>query len=211
MHPDSLPMRPRLVATLVLIPVVLVVWYVALNWLLSFMFAPPVTTPTRGSSLNWIGFALVYSGPFPWYYFAVLAIWWRTVRWTGARRVWVAVISLIVLVAAVVSGTLGAVGVAPLLQIATNSLLVPAALFALSVVCYPRGDELPTGGVACPRCGYDLRGQRECRCPECGQQFALGELTWSATRAPSAQAPSPGGAATAGKGNVGSAERSERD
>ncbi len=30
--------------------------------------------------------------------------------------------------------------------------------------------------VPCPGCGYDMRGQKECRCPECGRQFSLSEL-----------------------------------
>lgn len=30
--------------------------------------------------------------------------------------------------------------------------------------------------VYCPKCGYDMRGQRELRCPECGAEFSVGEL-----------------------------------
>ena len=28
----------------------------------------------------------------------------------------------------------------------------------------------------CPKCGYDIRGLPECRCPECGEQWRLGEV-----------------------------------
>lgn len=30
--------------------------------------------------------------------------------------------------------------------------------------------------VLCPTCGYSLIGLRECRCPECGQEFTLDEI-----------------------------------
>jgi len=47
------------------------------------------------------------------------------------------------------------------------------ALIVVARICWePR--EGPA--VPCPKCGYDLRGQQECRCPECGQQFTVGEL-----------------------------------
>jgi len=32
----------------------------------------------------------------------------------------------------------------------------------------------------CPKCGYNLSGQRLCRCPECGGEFRLDELWRSA-------------------------------
>jgi ssDNA-binding Zn-finger/Zn-ribbon topoisomerase 1 len=28
----------------------------------------------------------------------------------------------------------------------------------------------------CPNCGYNLSGLRQCRCPECGKEYALDEL-----------------------------------
>jgi len=30
--------------------------------------------------------------------------------------------------------------------------------------------------VSCPKCGYDLHGLSECRCPECGQQYTIDQL-----------------------------------
>jgi len=30
--------------------------------------------------------------------------------------------------------------------------------------------------VYCPKCGYDMRAQRDLRCPECGSEFSVGEL-----------------------------------
>ena len=41
----------------------------------------------------------------------------------------------------------------------------------------------------CPKCGYDLSGLTQCRCPECGSEFRLDEL-WRANP------PMPGGGGT---------------
>src|SRR5262245_6155290 len=38
--------------------------------------------------------------------------------------------------------------------------------------------------VACPKCGYDLRAQRECRCPECGHAFTLADIAGGPPRRP---------------------------
>ena len=35
------------------------------------------------------------------------------------------------------------------------------------------------GAIPCPNCGYDLRGQRNTSCPECGREFALQDLIQS--------------------------------
>jgi predicted RNA-binding Zn-ribbon protein involved in translation (DUF1610 family) len=40
---------------------------------------------------------------------------------------------------------------------------------------------LQSDGPRCPKCGYDLQGQSELRCPECGERWTLGEL-WIAQR-----------------------------
>jgi hypothetical protein len=32
---------------------------------------------------------------------------------------------------------------------------------------------LRTHSANCPRCGYDLRGIQDCKCPECGQHVAM--------------------------------------
>jgi uncharacterized paraquat-inducible protein A len=29
---------------------------------------------------------------------------------------------------------------------------------------------------ACPKCGYNMSGLRQCRCPECGAEFDLDEV-----------------------------------
>jgi hypothetical protein len=35
---------------------------------------------------------------------------------------------------------------------------------------------LGVGTIACPRCGYNLTGLREARCPECGSQYTIDQL-----------------------------------
>jgi hypothetical protein len=65
------------------------------------------------------------------------------------------------------------------------SLLSPLWSLALGTVivlvswCYfsPPTPSPDVMNVLCPSCGYDLRGQRECRCPECGREFSLSDLT----------------------------------
>ena len=37
-------------------------------------------------------------------------------------------------------------------------------------------DVLTDEELACPSCGYDLRGQRQTRCPECGRAYTIQEL-----------------------------------
>lgn len=45
-----------------------------------------------------------------------------------------------------------------------------------------RCPSLPSeSSIACPKCGYDLRGLPETRCPECGRSFTADEI-WAAQR-----------------------------
>ena len=56
-------------------------------------------------------------------------------------------------------------------------LLVP--LFALFVILagISAGARIVTAeDVPCPSCGYNLRGLREARCPECGSSFTIEQL-----------------------------------
>lgn len=130
---------------------------------------------------------------------AMLLIWWRTFRFSPRAR-WIAL-----LVSVAVVGLWAGLAVYVILFADTRGVGVPLfvdvmrALFALtlggaaSVACglawlwvhrlgRPRA---PTAldVVPCPACGYDLRGQEVCRCPECGQQFTVGAVVGAALAA----------------------------
>lgn len=108
------------------------------------------------------------------------AVWRRVVHWTAGR------IGLTILAAA------GAVGIARLVVLGNDVFLsgniqavhpwdlagdCAAAVWIGATAYLWRGGT--TGHVPrlpCPRCGYDLRGLREARCPECGTEYTLDEL-----------------------------------
>ena len=171
-------MRPRVAATLALIPATIFIWYVATVSVVSatlrlFSAQPPVPIWAQ-----WVWALLMLPGPFPYYYISVLALWWGTVRWTTRRRVWVAIITAALLCATVLGGLAYAADtdIGILILGAVNCIFGPGCLVLIAWLCYPREVEREVGSVLCPRCGYDMRGQRSCRCPECGAQFSLGEL-----------------------------------
>ncbi|HYE20540.1 MAG TPA: hypothetical protein VEA69_18980 [Tepidisphaeraceae bacterium] len=61
-----------------------------------------------------------------------------------------------------------------------GSALTPFVWMILTLFFWVRSEPASEAGAAvsvrCPACGYDLRGQREARCPECGAAFSIGEL-----------------------------------
>lgn len=182
-NPSALPMRPRLAATLALLPAVVFGWYFAGNYLFE---AVGIAGRPQPSATQVLLFSLfVYSGPFPFYYVIVLGIWWTTVRWTLGRRIGVGIVSAVVVGASAATGlvALGGGGYDPNLIVpaaAFNCVIGPALLVLVAWICYPTAAEMGAGKLQCPRCNYDLRGQRECRCPECGLAFALGDLAKTA-------------------------------
>jgi len=108
------------------------------------------------------------------------AVWRTLVHWTLAR------IGLTVLAAA------GAMAAARLVVLGDDLLLggdfhavhpwdlggeLAAGLWIGATAYLWRGG--PTRHIAklpCPRCGYDMRGLHEARCPECGTQYTLDGL-----------------------------------
>jgi len=111
-------------------------------------------------------------------YLGCLLIWRRAVNWTPRRRLGLLLIllafALLLLLAAGVPQLLGWHAEAALRTLLSTSLVASGlALWATAWICHdaPEPDK-----VACPSCGYDLRGQQECRCPECGQEYTVGEL-----------------------------------
>ena len=56
-------------------------------------------------------------------------------------------------------------------------LLVPLfALFVILAGISGRDRIVTAEDVPCPSCGYNLRGLREARCPECGSSFTIEQL-----------------------------------
>jgi hypothetical protein len=111
-------------------------------------------------------------------YLGCLLIWWPVVDWTPRRRLGLLgislVLALLLLLAAGLPRLFGWGTDSSVLTLLSTSLVTSGlALWATAWICH----DLPEPAkVACPSCGYDLRGQRECRCPECGKQFTVGEL-----------------------------------
>lgn len=160
-------LHPRIGATFLLIPAAVVVEFLlyGLGWfvnetvlILCMLFAPAF---------------VLYAG--------TLLIWASAVRWTPRRRKQTVAVSIAVLgahgaIIAVIFTTNWnpAIALTPGLSI----LISIAAVFMLNLWWYtPPQDRHEPGLVPCPRCGYDLRGQTTCRCPECGTEFTLGELS----------------------------------
>ena len=114
-----------------------------------------------------------------------VSVWWPQVPWTTWR--W-CLTALAVVWSALVGFVVGMV-----VDVLTHSDEMGMVLGGLFwVLCWlastafiwretaaERADRLQGGGRAvihCPRCGYNLTGLREARCPECGTQYTLDEL-----------------------------------
>lgn len=52
-----------------------------------------------------------------------------------------------------------------------------AAVLVIHFLCFERARLIERCGFRCQSCGYDLQGQVEPRCPECGREFDAGERT----------------------------------
>lgn len=113
-------------------------------------------------------------------YGGVAAIWCSAVVWSRRRLRWAAAVTLGVLTCST--------GVIYLSAIYweewpytyakdLNAILCGLALMLLARVCFsPMQWELSLTMTICPKCGYDLRCCRECRCPECGEPFVLRDV-----------------------------------
>lgn len=164
-------LHPRVAATFALIPLTFGV--VTASYLLLAEFWQ--------SAAYWVIVLGVVVGPAIVFYGGALLIWCRTVRWTR-RKVIGTVVNTIAFVASI-----AAVGAATGLMLhafaAFAFMLVASLLFGavalvtLSWICWTPPAERETAGcVPCPKCGFDLRGQQNCRCPECGFVFQLGQI-----------------------------------
>lgn len=114
-----------------------------------------------------------------------IRVWRGSVRWTAARGFRTAVA---VPATAAVAATLG-LGSAVLLRYDEIGIIVGGGLWlalwiaAIALIWREtpgeRAGRLRLPGdvaLACPKCGYDLRGLHEARCPECGTQYTLDGL-----------------------------------
>ncbi len=106
-----------------------------------------------------------------------LWIWWPTFRHHPRRHAVVAKITIVYL--AVLSPGILLIFLANAdLGIALTIVLALIGC-GVAVIVMNRRLRAPSragGAVPCPHCAYDMRGQHECRCPECGAQFTVGEL-----------------------------------
>jgi hypothetical protein len=108
-----------------------------------------------------------------------LLIWWREVNWSVTR--------LILTVASIAWSTIPAIGIMlyaepgwPSSRVYLAAICWASCWIASTALIWRSGEFSETaslaGAVPCPQCGYDLRGQRNTQCPECGRAYQLGEI-----------------------------------
>jgi uncharacterized paraquat-inducible protein A len=162
------PLHPRIAATFALFPVI-VGLEIAVVWMCDRL-------DRRFDELVAWTPAMLFPGVA--FYLGCFLIWKSTICWTPARRFRVFVIvmtsALLLLLVAGVPAMLGASHDWVLFSLLSAGGIISGAAVWLTVcICC---DAPEPSRVLCPSCGYDLRGQQECRCPECGEQFTVGEL-----------------------------------
>jgi len=115
-----------------------------------------------------------------------LALWHRSVLWTGWRKGMTLLAGVGCLVAGAALGLYMSVmipyGHEP--AIFMGGLLVIVLWLVVSVLLWretaaERAERIRQAGgevLFCPRCGYNMTGLYESRCPECGTRFTLDQL-----------------------------------
>ena len=177
---DRRNLHPRLARTIALAPIVLgttvcsSVAYV-IGIIPSFARSVPGTTL---SALYPIVVFIVFVWAIPVIgYGGSLWIWWPTFGHHPRHRavvlkatvVYLAVLSPSILLTLLLDPFLGSMA----------SIVLALIGCGVAVIVINRKLAAPDhagGAVPCPHCAYDMRGQHECRCPECGAQFTVGEL-----------------------------------
>ena len=113
-----------------------------------------------------------------------ILLWRSSVRWTAARRM--ATVGAAVL--SFVTSLLVAVAINEMLERDIGSFVGSVMarmlwLVATVLIWRESADErikrlrdIGTDNIVCPKCGYNLTGLHQARCPECGTQFTLNEL-----------------------------------
>jgi hypothetical protein len=116
-----------------------------------------------------------------------LWLWRHSVNWTGARLVHTALAGAGCIVAGIVLGVVLAsfsgisdasfsIFIAGLVAIFT---WLPLTVIIWKETAQERTDRLrqaATDVLFCPRCGYNMTGLYEARCPECGARFTISQL-----------------------------------
>ena len=111
-----------------------------------------------------------------------IALWRKSVRWTGWRVIATGVAAVAVLLPALIGGV--AIGVADddlgafIGGIIAILLWLTCTVFIWRDTRSERAARFAGSGqaVVCPGCGYNLTGLRQTTCPECGAAFTLNEL-----------------------------------
>jgi hypothetical protein len=139
---------------------------------------------SRGRSQEDLVFAV--SGLVTWGFVGLY--WWQVWRestlWTSARIFGTFAAAGFALFCGVIVGFLAEQMIAHGFGFFLGSVTPPLLWLVMSIFVWRETEEeraariRRSGGetVACPRCGYNLTGLREARCPECGTQFTLDEL-----------------------------------
>ncbi len=168
------PLHPRLAISFLLLPLslgVIGMLWAAATYLVSDLRLPAATVVFCAAAVL---AALLPPGIA---YVGGVLLWAPTVRWTRRRRPSMRLLHLaaaVTMAAGLGVTILSSVFWLFLVLFASSLILAGIALIVMNRICYDPpdvGDEMP-----CPACGYDLRGQRECRCPECGRRYTVGEL-----------------------------------
>jgi hypothetical protein len=159
-NPPTENLHPRVAASFALVPIV--IGSVALPALLPGLQTPILTV------------ALLVIIP-PGLVFGVGLFLWRPALERSPRTAWrfnlvCGLYTVVILTGAVFSLLGGMLGIG--LTIVAGVLGAGVGFLVLSTIV--RSPE--SNPLACANCDYDLRGQYECRCPECGHEYTVGDI-----------------------------------
>ncbi|MBN2446586.1 MAG: hypothetical protein JXO22_07670 [Phycisphaerae bacterium] len=170
------PLHPRLMLSFTLLPIVTTICCVGLALVMEFAWSLWGPNPWYVQPL----FVLIAASPSILTLAAWMLIWRSTVPWTRARRARAVGITAGF---AVVIGGLAAIcflfTAETWLLVLTCGGLLAAGIASILLARTWVGSLHTHAGLPCPSCGYDLRGQHKCRCPECGAEYVVGQLVRS--------------------------------
>ena len=148
-------------------------------WVITF------TAADRTFGYSWRPVPMVMSGGVTWIFIAIYwyGLWRGGVKWTSQR----VMRTILAAVAAIVVGFIAGVLTYPIESDVgefVGSVTAPLLwLIAVTIIwretAQERGARLKQtdkSAIVCPKCGYNLTGLQNTRCPECGTQYTLDEL-----------------------------------